>query len=115
MKHRLGRRLLTLVVLGLAAVGAWALPRLVHDPEVAARNRSLQSDLERIQGRNRWLRHEIGRLRGEIARLRADEDALLGIARTELGLVQPGEVVYQVAEVAEPVPEVPPEVEEERP
>jgi cell division protein FtsB len=66
-----------------------------RDGDKAARSASLRTELERLESRNQTLRIENDALKAEIARLRVDERESLSHARTELGMVRPGELVYQ--------------------
>jgi cell division protein FtsB len=96
MKRRLLRWLgppFAILALTGAVYGFW---RLTLDPEVEARNRALDDELLRIEGRNGHLRTEIAGLKQEIKRLREDEGESLHRARTGLGMVRPGETVYQL-------------------
>lgn len=82
------------VVLGLVA-GVYAFYRLTLDPELIARNESLADELARLEGRNRRLEADNEALKAEIGRLRAEDAESVHHARTTLGMVRPGEVVYQ--------------------
>ena len=80
-------------------LGALALVVAVHlwsrDGDKAARSAGLRTELERLESRNQTLRIENDALKAEISRLRTDERASLSHARPELGMVRPGELVYQ--------------------
>lgn len=82
------------VVLGLVA-GVYGFYRLTLDPELIARNQSLSDELSRLEGRNRRLSAENAELKAEIGRLRREDAESVHHARTALGMVRPGEVVYQ--------------------
>jgi cell division protein FtsB len=82
------------VVLGLVA-GVYAFYHLTLDPELLARNQSLADELSRLEGRNRRLEADNEALKAEIGRLRAEDAESVHHARTTLGMVRPGEVVYQ--------------------
>ncbi len=100
MKHRLLRWLgppLAVAALSGTVYGVW---RLSLDPRVEARNGALHDELLRIESRNGRLRADIAALQGEIRRLREDEAESLHRARTGLGMVRTGEVVYQLAPAA---------------
>lgn len=71
--------------------------RWTIDPELAAHNTSLRQELGRVEARNERLRARITRLKGEIKRLRADDAESLHYARTQLGMVRPGETVFQLS------------------
>jgi len=65
------------------------------DPELEARNAHLADALAQVEARNRRLVGDIAGLKSEIARLRDGKAESLHRARTELGMIRPGEVVYR--------------------
>jgi cell division protein FtsB len=85
-------RLLPIAILLMAAVGA---PALMLAPEGLPRLRSLSKELAEVEGENADLRREIQQLRGAVQHLRQDARAIERIARDELGLVRPTELVFQ--------------------
>lgn len=84
-------------VLGVAALvaGLYGLSRLTVDPELRVRNGELAAELGRVVAQNDRLQGQVDALKGEITRLRAGDDESLYHARTGLGLVRSGEVVYR--------------------
>lgn len=83
---------------GIAAAlvgGIWAVHRFSMDPELVAKNRSLSDELSRLEARNRRLQADNETLKAEIGRLRGQDAESVHQARTTLGMVRPGEVVYQ--------------------
>jgi len=72
-----------------------AVPLLVLDPRGLPRYRALRDELFEIERTNERTREEVRRLQAEIAGLESDERAIERIARDELGLVRPGEIVFQ--------------------
>lgn len=92
--------------LTLAALvgGVMLVAELSIDPELQQRNAQLGDELLRIQNRNEHLTREVRELSDEIRRLRTRPAEQLLHARTELGLVRPGEAVYQLEP---PTPERP--------
>ena len=64
---------------------------LVDSLEVARQHQRLVADVERLRTENRELRDEADRLR-------SDPGAVEEIARRELGLIQPGELVFTVVD-----------------
>lgn len=97
MKPRLLRWLAALAGVAFLALFVHGIWRLTLDPEIEARNRALSDELARIEAHNGRLRTEVASLQGEIRRLREDESESLHRARTGLGMVRAGEVVYQLA------------------
>ena len=53
-------------------------------------------DLGELERRNEALRVENASLRRDVRRLRTDPEAIVSVARDELGLVKPGEIVIQI-------------------
>ncbi|MBL8912801.1 MAG: septum formation initiator family protein [Archangium sp.] len=58
----------------------------------------LKRDLDSLQDRNAKLEAENQRLKREVQRVRSEPAALERAARESLGLVRPGEVVFNVEE-----------------
>ena len=58
----------------------------------------VRGDVMRLQQEISRLRQENRELREEIAILKTDPSAIEQIARDELGMVQPGEVVYEIVD-----------------
>ncbi len=85
----------------LAVLALVGLVLLVHraslDPEMEARNAELQAQRDQVSAQNRRLKQEIAVRQDELRRLREDPGESLYHARTELGMIRPGEVVYQFA------------------
>lgn len=79
-----------------------SVSRSTIDPELKAKNASLRHELGRVTTRNERLQADIARLKGEISRLRSGDAESLHYARTELGMVRPGETVYQLDADATP-------------
>lgn len=85
-------RILPIAILLLALIGA---PFMIFSREGLPRLRGLERELEGVQEENKALQREIDELRGHVERLRDDPAAIEQIARDELGLVRPSEVVFQ--------------------
>ncbi len=79
----------------LAALLAY-LPTLARQSDAYLRLSRMQDELDALAQRREALRRENGALRRDIRRLRGDLDAIDRVARDDLGLVQPGEIVIQV-------------------
>jgi cell division protein FtsB len=85
------------VTLAALVGGVVLVAELSIDPELQQRNAELGDELVRIHNRNEHLTRQVRELRDEIRRLRTRPAEQLLHARTELGLVRPGETVYQLA------------------
>jgi len=72
------------------------LPHLVHSSDGYLRMTRMHDELEELDRRRESLARENAELRRDIKRLRGDLDAIDRVARDDLGLVQPGEIVIQV-------------------
>lgn len=107
MLARIARTLAPLAALALLVGGLYGLSRLTVDPELRVRNGELAAELTRVRTRNARLRGQVEAMKAEIARLRTDPEESLYHARTGLGLVRSGEVVYRFEAPAEAVGEPP--------
>jgi cell division protein FtsB len=88
-------RLRWLLPLGLILGSLIAVPVLILGEQGLPRYRQLSYELEDARGANKKLRREIRELREEIHALRHDPRALERIARDELGMIKPDEVLFQ--------------------
>lgn len=84
------RVIVVAVVASLAGVG------LALDPQGLRHTRRLLEDLDRIEAENEQLRGANAKLRRELRRLADDPAVLERVAREELGLVRPGDVVFRL-------------------
>jgi cell division protein FtsB len=84
--------LLPFLVLVVAIV---AVPMRVLDEQGLPRYRALSDELRDVSGENERLEREVRRLEREVHDLRDDPGTIERIARDELGLVKPGELVFQ--------------------
>ena len=90
-----------LVALLIAGVVAYWPERL----ELAAQTEDLERvrrERGQLQDANTALREDIRRIRAEIEALKTDPREIARIAREDLNLVRPGEVVFEVARVPAP-------------
>jgi cell division protein FtsB len=87
-----------LLPLGLLALSIVAVPLLVLDPRGLPRYRALRDELHSVRRNNDRLREDVRHRRLEVGSLRTDERAIERIARDELGMVRPGEIVFQFPE-----------------
>lgn len=88
---RWGFRLLLSAV--LAAMLGY-LPYRAYGPSGIGRVLRLERDLERIDGENRQLEAENRQLADRIGRLKGDAREVERVARDELGLVRPNDLVF---------------------
>jgi cell division protein FtsB len=79
----------------LAVVLAY-VPYLIYRGDGYVQYRKMQDELEELERKNDALRAQNRGLRREAKRLRTDPAALGAVARDELGLVRPGEIVIQI-------------------
>lgn len=77
------------------------VPTLILDEQGLPRYRALREELRDLRGSNQELVHEIASLKREIEALRSDPASVERIARDELGMVGPGELVFQFSLVGE--------------
>lgn len=94
----LRRSLAWLMPLGLLVYALVSVPVRILSEEGLPRYRRLREQLERLRNENVELARNIERLNREVGALRSDPAAIERIARDELGLVQPGEIVFQFSE-----------------
>lgn len=84
--------------LALAATLALAigyLPYKAYGPGGVARALRLERDLQRLEESNRQLWGQNHQLRQHIQSLKDDREAIEAVARDELGLVRPEDIVIQ--------------------
>jgi cell division protein FtsB len=96
-----------LIAATLAALVAWGPTQL----ESAAQSDELervQRERDEITAANRVLADEISGLAAEVRALKTDPDEVARIAREDLNLIAPGEVVFEVEHVASVVRADPP-------
>lgn len=84
-----------LVPLGLLIMSIVWVPLEVLDDRGLPRYRALRAELAEVERVNDRLQREVGRLRREVDALRSDPAAVERVARDELGMVRPGELLFQ--------------------
>lgn len=89
------RWLFRLVLAAFLAVGVGYFPYRAYGPGGVGRTLRLQRDLEQLEEGNRRLQEENQRLRQRVRSLRDDKQAIEQVARDELGMVRPEDVVFQ--------------------
>lgn len=87
-RHRVG-------LASLLAVGLAYFPYQLVDGSGARKAERLQAELDQVRAESAALADTNARLRGDIEALRNDPHAIVDIARDELGLVRPGELVIR--------------------
>jgi cell division protein FtsB len=85
-------RALPIALLGMALIGA---PLLIFSREGIPRLEAVEKELQTVEAENADLRREIELLRARVAELRDDPAAVEQLARDDLGLIRPTEVVFQ--------------------
>ncbi len=93
------RRIVYFLVGFLACV--LALDALIGERGLLATMRARRQYAE-LEGSIAQLRRENARLREDARRLREDPDAIEALARKDLGLIRPGEVLFIIKDVAAP-------------
>jgi cell division protein FtsB len=84
-----------LVPLCLLIFAIVAVPTLMFDGQGVPRYSALSREIVRVRAKNAFIEREVRELREQTRRLRSDPRAIERIARDELGMVRPGEVVFQ--------------------
>lgn len=72
-----------------------AVPLRILDDQGLPRYQALKQELVEVNRTNRRLHREVESLQGTVEALRTDLDAIEAVARDELGMVRPGELVVQ--------------------
>ena len=84
-----------LLPFGLLVLAIVTVPVHILDDKGLPRYRSLRAQLARVDANNDKLEREVEQLRRQVERLREDPQAIERIARDELGMVRPGELIFQ--------------------
>lgn len=83
------------VVLALPlAMALGYLPYRAYGPDGIGQVRRLEAELQRIDGQNSALQSENSALQLRIGQLKQDRRAIERVARDELGLVRPNDIVF---------------------
>jgi cell division protein FtsB len=98
-----GRRALRMLALMLFTLLAWLQYRLWFGEGGAVATSSLQSNVERQAMENHGLQQRNELLVAEVENLKSGESAVEERARSELGMIKPGETFYRVVEAQAPV------------
>lgn len=79
----------------LLAISIVAVPLRILDDQGLPRYQALKGELSGLEQQNERLRREVLLLQESVEALRTDLSAVEQIARDELGMVRPGELVFQ--------------------
>ena len=91
----LGRWLLRIGMALVLAIGIGYLPYRVYGPNGVSRVHRLERDLQQLEEANTSLEHKNQALRQQIRSLKHDRSYIEQVARDELGMVRPGDIVFQ--------------------
>ena len=92
------RPLAWILPIALLLVAIISVPLLVTGEQGLPRYRALRAEREEVLRQNEGLRHEVRTLAREVESLRADPRSMERIARDDLGMVRPGEILFQFPE-----------------
>ncbi len=92
------RPLVWLLPLALLVTSVVLVPVRMLDAQGLPRYRALKEELRHVERDNERLAREVTELSREVEALRSDPAAVERIARDELGMVRPHEVVFQFPE-----------------
>jgi cell division protein FtsB len=98
-----GLRPLRILAMLLLVLLAWLQYRLWFGEGGATATAVLQTKVERQAAENRGLHQRNGQLAAEVENLKSGEAAAEERARSELGMIKPGETFYRVVEPPVPV------------
>ncbi len=94
----LKKSLTWLIPFAMLVVAIVAVPLRILADEGLPRYRALQAEQVDLDAQNDRLRREVRALQRDVEALRSDPGAIERIARDELGMVRPGEVIFQFSE-----------------
>ena len=89
------RFLWTVLPVVMLATAAIYVPVKLADGNGYQRVREIRRDLQVLRDENRRIKRENEALRNQIRAIHADPDFIENIARNEMGMIGPDEVVYQ--------------------
>ncbi len=84
-----------LLPLSVLIVSVLAVPTMIMSPDGLPRLQRLEVEFTRVEEDNKLLREEIEQLKMKVNQLKEDPKAVEQIARDQLGLIHPTEVVFQ--------------------
>lgn len=74
---------------------AVVVPMKLHDDSGYKRVQRISAELEALNATNRRIRRENESVRKQIEAIQSDPDYIENIARNEMGMIGPDEVIYQ--------------------
>ena len=80
---------------GLLVFTMVSVPLLIFDDKSYPRYQSLKAELARSETNSAQLKREVEALKRRVERLKNDPHAIERIARDDLGMVRPGELIFQ--------------------
>jgi cell division protein FtsB len=103
-ERRSSNRPLRILALLLLALFAWLQYRLWFGEGGATATAALQDKVDRQAAENQGLSQRNAQLAAEVDDLKSGEAAAEERARSELGMIKPGETFYRVVETPAPAP-----------
>src|SRR5688572_14358641 len=98
LQERRGGDCWLLLPLSLLLFAIVFVPLRILEAEDLPRYRKLRNELEQTRAESTRLRREVVALEEQVARLRGDPSAIERIARDEIGMLRPDEIVFQFDE-----------------
>ena len=93
--RRLGETLSWALPFAILVTAIVAVPLRIFESEGLPRFRALRDELADVQREGDRVRREVELLHRDVEALRTDPAAVERIARDELGMIRPGEIVFQ--------------------
>ena len=94
----MGMRAAWMLPFGLLSFVVVFVPLRILDAQGLPRYRALKAELHRVQDENSRMQRELKQMQHQVVALRTDPESLERIARDELGMLRPGEILFQFNE-----------------